>query len=146
MQIYRMQNELPRAGQAGSVQEMVSKSHSYAVWLDSSEQHVAHPTDGVCLDQVGGRWSQPVKVEIRVNELMCSADQQSCLDRLGPLSARADMLCPCVEPRRARSCAGRGTRHAGFDCRLQTSISRSWSTYLYSSLLSAHSYLQNVCG
>ena len=122
MQIVRMQNEVSRAGQGGSVQETASKHHSRAVWLDSPDQHVTHRTDGDGLDQVGGRWSQPVKAEIRVNELMCSADQRSCLDRLGPLSARADMLCPCVEPRRARSCAGRGARRMATASRLQVSI------------------------
>ena len=75
MQIVRMQNAVPRAGQAGSVQGTASKKHSRAVWLDNPEQHVAHRTHGVGLDQVGGRRLMPVKVEIRVNELMCSASQ-----------------------------------------------------------------------
>ena len=118
MQIVRMQNEVSRAGHGGSVQEMASKHHSRAVWFDSPDQHVTHRTDGDGLDQVGGRWSQPVKVEIRVNELMCSADQRSCLDRLGPLSARADMFCCAWAAESALMRRERGASHGnGVDCR-----------------------------
>ena len=106
MKIVRMQNAAERAEQTGSALVMPPTSHYQIGWLDSPDQHVADRTDGDGLDQVAGRWSQPVKVEIPVNELMRSANHRPWLDCLGPLLARAHVLCPCVEPRPCFSASG----------------------------------------